>query len=215
MVLSAQRTGLGKVPRPGAWPQSERGGEAGGIPARIHGFGSASNTAERASARFAEHHKEWNSEPRIIPLDGRPHGPASVRTYAGDASGRWEGDTLVVETVNFSPKRDFFGSPGTFTLVERFTRISDDTIVHTYTVDDPTTWTRPWSVELPMQRINGPMLEYACNENNIDVFHTLRNARAEEQGKLAPPTAVRRGDSKAVITDRVGTDAEQGTNAEQ
>ena len=158
---------------------------------------------------------EWNSEPRIIPLGGRPHGPASVRTYAGDASGRWEGDTLVVETVNFSPKRDFFGSPGTFTLVERFTRISDDTIVHTYTVDDPTTWTRPWSVELPMQRIKGPMLEYACNENNIDVFHTLRNARAEEQGKLAPPTAVRRGDSKAVITDRVGTDAEQGTNAEQ
>ena len=86
---------------------------------------------------------EWNSEHRIIPLDGRPHGPSSVRTYAGDARGHWEGDTLVVETTNFSPKRNFYGSQGTFTLVDRFTRVSDDTIIHTYTVQDPTTWTRP------------------------------------------------------------------------
>jgi len=145
---------------------------------------------------------EWNTEHRIIPLDGRPHAPASIRTYAGDSRGRWEGDTLVVETTNFSPKRDFFGSDGTFTLVERFTRMSADTIVHTYTVEDPTTWTRPWTVELPMHRINGPMLEYACNENNVDIFVTLRNARAQEQGKLAPPDVTKRGDAKAAITER-------------
>ena len=146
---------------------------------------------------------EWNSERRIIPLDGRPHGPSSVRSYVGDSRGHWEGDTLVVETVNFSPKRNFFGSNGTFTLVDRFTRIADDTIVHTYTVEDPQTWTRPWTVELPMHRINGPMLEYACNENNVDIFTTLRNARAEEQGKLPPPDRVKNvGDAKATILER-------------
>ena len=146
---------------------------------------------------------EWNSERRVIPLDGRPHGPASVRTYAGDARGHWEGDTLVVETTNFSPKRNFFGSPGTFRLVDRFTRIADDTIIHTYTVEDPATWTRPWTVEMPMHRINGPMLEYACNENNVDVFTTLRNARAQEQGKLPPPDTVRNvDDAKATVLER-------------
>ena len=145
---------------------------------------------------------EWNTEHRIIPLDGRPHAPASVRTYAGDSRGRWEGDTLVVETTNFSPNRNFYGSDGTFTLVERFTRTADDTIVHTYTVSDPSTWTRPWTVELPMHRINGPMLEYACNENNQDGFATLKNARAQEEGRLAPMDAVKRGDAKATITDR-------------
>jgi hypothetical protein len=151
---------------------------------------------------------EWNSERRVIPLDGRPHAPAAFRTYAGDSRGRWEGETLVVETINFAPNRTIFGSPGTpaevsmspaFKLIERFTRVSADTIVHTYTVEDPATWTRPWTVELPMHRINGPMLEYACNENNQDLFTTLKNARAEEQGKLAPPNATRRGDAKAII----------------
>jgi hypothetical protein len=145
---------------------------------------------------------EWNNERRVIPLDGRPHVPASVRAYAGDARGRWEGDTLVVETTNFSPKRNFYGSEGTFTLVERFTRTGPDTIVHTYTVQDPRTWTRPWSVELPMHRINGPMFEYACNENNQDIFSTLKNARAQEAGTIPPPDVMKRGDAKAAIEER-------------
>jgi hypothetical protein len=144
---------------------------------------------------------EWNSERRVIPLDGRPHGPASVRTYAGDARGRWEGDTLVVETINFTPRREFFGSEGTFTLVERFTRVSDDTIVHTSTIEDPATWVSPWTIELPMHKIQGPMLEYACNENNQDAFTVLKNARAQERGELTAPEAMRRGDAKAVIKD--------------
>ena len=153
---------------------------------------------------------EWNSERRVIALDGRPHAPASYRTYAGDARGHWEGDTLVVETTNFTPKRIFLGQPGTppatsasseLTLVERFTRTADDTIVHTYTVTDAATWTRPWTVELPMHRINGPMLEYACNENNQDGFAALKNARLEEAGKLAPLEQMRRGDAKAAIAE--------------
>jgi hypothetical protein len=153
---------------------------------------------------------EWNSERRLIALDGRPHAPASFRTYTGDARGHWEGDTLVVETTNFTPKRIFLGQPGTppaisaspaLTLVERFTRTADDTIVHTYTVTDAATWTRPWTVELPMHRINGPMLEYACNENNQDGFAALKNARLEEAGKLAPLEQMRRGDAKAAIAE--------------
>jgi hypothetical protein len=150
---------------------------------------------------------EWNTEPRIIALDGRPHRPASIRSYAGDSRGRWEGDTLVVETTNFTPKRNFLGSEGTFTLLERFTRTADDTIVHTYTVTDPQTWTQPWTVELPMYRIKGPMLEYACNENNQDGFATLKNARAQEAGVLAPPDQIKRGDAKATIEEHTETGA--------
>ena len=109
-------------------------------------------------------------------------------------------------------KRNFSGSPGTppavamtpaFHLTERFTRTAEDTIVHTYTVEDPTTWTRPWTVEMPMHRIKGPMLEYACNENNEDAFTTLRNARAQEAGKLPPPDRTRNvADPKATIIQR-------------
>jgi hypothetical protein len=109
----------------------------------------------------------------------------------------------VVETINFNEKRNFFGSPGMFTLVDRFTRVADDTIMHTYTVEDSSTWTRPWTVELPMHRINGPMLEYACNENNADAFTTLRNARAQEAGKLPPPDRTKNvDDAKATIIER-------------
>jgi hypothetical protein len=150
---------------------------------------------------------EWNSERRVIPLDGRPHGPASIRTYAGDARGRWEGDTLVVETTNFSPKREFFGSEGTFTLVERFTRVSEDAIEHTSTITDPTTWVSPWTMALPLNRTQGPMLEYACNENNLDAFTVLKNARAQERGELEAPDAMKRGDAKAVIKEASDTGA--------
>ena len=159
---------------------------------------------------------EWNSERRVIALDGRPHAPAAVRSYVGDARGRWEGETLVVETTNFTAKRRFLGSPGTppatpaspgLRLVERFTRTAADTIVHTYTVTDPATWTRPWTVELPMLKISGPMLEYACNENNQDGFAALKNARLEEAGKLAPLEAMRRGDAKAAITEHAESGA--------
>ena len=102
----------------------------------------------------------------------------------------------------------------TFKLTERFTRTADDTIVHTYTVDDPATWTKPWTVEMPLHRIKGPMLEYACNENNVDAFSTLRNARAQEAGKLPPPDRVRNvGDAKATVLQREGAAAGEGVKA--
>jgi hypothetical protein len=150
---------------------------------------------------------EWNSERRVIALDGHPHG--TVPLYAGDSRGHWEGETLVVDTVNFNPKRTFMGSPGTppavqmtstFHLTERFTRTANDTITASYTVDDPSTWIGKWTVEMPMHSIKGPQLEYACNENNEDAFTALRNARAQEAGKLAPPDRVKNvADPKGTI----------------
>jgi hypothetical protein len=178
------------------------------VPSVVAPYGSNYHIVQ--SKDFIVMEYEWNSEHRIIPLDGRPHG--TIPTYIGDSRGHWEGDTLVVDTINFTPKRTFLGSPGTppavamtpaFHLTERFTRTGEDTIVHTYTVDDPTTWTRPWTVEMPMHRIKGPMLEYACNENNEDAFTALRNARAQEAGKLPPPDRTRNvDDPKGTIIQR-------------
>jgi len=158
---------------------------------------------------------EWNQEHRTIPLDGRPHAPAAIRSYAGDSLGRWEGDTLVIETTNWkgSPnaRRNFAGAEEGMTLIERLTRISENDIEYTFTVNDPKTWTRPWTAALPMHRIKGPMFEYACNENNADVFTNLKNARAQEAGRLAAPTPMRRGDSKAEIEKKLdGRDSASG-----
>ncbi len=92
---------------------------------------------------------------RIIPLDGRPHLPQNVRQLMGSYRGRWEGDTLVVETTNFTDKTAFRGSSENMRLTERFTRVDEDTIHYQFTVDDPSTWTRPWSAEMPMKKTDG------------------------------------------------------------
>ena len=208
--LEAQRAAqAAKDPIPQTW-RDDRGANwcvfhEGVVPLIPDQVGYGSNYHIVQSRDWVTIIYEWNGERRIIPLDGRPHGPASVRTYAGDSRGRWEGDTLVIDTINFkrSPnERRFRGAGETLKLVERLTRTSDDTIDYTFTVDDLSTWTTPWTAAVPMQRIKGPMLEYACNENNVDVFSNLRNARAQEEGKLPPPTAMRRGDAKAVVIER-------------
>ena len=130
--------------------------------------------------------------PRIIPLDGRPHLPDTIRQFVGDSRGRWEGDTLVVETTNFVERRSYRGSTGFRHVVERFTRVAADTIRHEFTIDDPTTWTSSWSGEVPMIRTDGPMFEYGCHEGNHDIRHILeihRNldkqaaAAAEQESK--------------------------------
>ena len=117
---------------------------------------------------------------RIIPLDGRPHLPQDIRQWLGDGRGHWEGDTLVVETTNFSDKDNFRGSGGNLHLTERFTRTGPDTITYQFTVDDPTTFTRPWQGEVPMTRADGQIFEYACHEGNYALADILRGARAQE-----------------------------------
>ncbi len=114
-----------------------------------------------------------NGLPRIIPLDGRPFISDKIRQIPGDSRGHWEGDTLVVESQNFTDKTRFQGSSEHLHVVERFTRVAADRILYEFTVDDPTSWTSPWSAEIPMVKTDGPMFEYACHEGNYDVRHLL------------------------------------------
>ena len=128
-------------------------------------------------------YQELIHEPRIIPLDGRPHLPESVRQWLGDSRGHWEGDTLVVETTNFTPKTNFRGSRDTLHLTERYTRVADDTLDYRFTIDDPHTFQRPWTVVRPMNRITDrvSIFEYACHEGNYAMEGILAGARAEER----------------------------------
>ena len=114
-----------------------------------------------------------NNPPRIVPLDGRPHISEKIGQFPGDSRGRWEGDTLVVETRNYDEKREFRGSTAALHVVERFTRVADDRIHYEFTVTDPTTWVTSWSVELPLVKTDGPMFEYGCHEGNHDIRHIL------------------------------------------
>ena len=126
---------------------------------------------------------EMINDARIVPLDGRPHLPDHIRQWMGDSRGRWEGDTLVVETTNFDPKTNFRGSRDTLHLTERYTRVDDDTIDYRFTIDDPQTFQRPWTVVRPMTRITDrvSIFEYACHEGNYSMEGILAGARAQER----------------------------------
>jgi hypothetical protein len=125
--------------------------------------------------------QEMIHDARIIPLDGRPHLPQNIRGWLGDSRGRWEGDTLVVDTTNFTDKINFRGSRENLHVVERFTRVDDNTIRYAFTVDDPTTWAKSWSAELPLAKDKGPIYEYACHEANYGIANNLKGARAVEK----------------------------------
>jgi len=118
---------------------------------------------------------------RIIPLDGRPHLPSGVRQWLGDARGHWEGNTLVVETTNFTDKTRFRGSSENLRLTERFTRTDPDTILYEYTVNDPATWTKPWTAQVTMTKSDSRVYEYACHEGNYGMTGILQGARADER----------------------------------
>ena len=118
---------------------------------------------------------------RVIPLDGTPHLTDDVQQWSGDSRGRWEGDTLVVETKNFAQKRSWRGTTDGMTLVERFTRVNDGTLEYEFTVTDPATWEVPWTVNLPMVKNDLPMFEYACHEGNYSMPQMLGGARALER----------------------------------
>jgi hypothetical protein len=131
--------------------------------------------------------REMETAPRPIPTDGRPHVSENIRRWAGDSRGRWEGDTLVVDTTNFTDRTAFQGSSSALHVVERFTRVSADTILYQFTVDDPNTWTRPWSAEIPMKATKGPLYEYACHEGNYGLPDILRGARFTEKEAARDP----------------------------
>jgi hypothetical protein len=126
-------------------------------------------------------YSEMGSAVRLIPLDGRPHLPEAVRQWQGDSRGRFEGDTLIVETTNFNDKVQFRGASENLRLVERFTRTDRDTITYQFTVSDPTSWTDSWTAEVPMRRLDGLLYEFACHEGNRGLANILSGARVMEQ----------------------------------
>ena len=126
---------------------------------------------------------------RVVPLDGRPRLPADIQQWSGDSRGRWEGDTLVVETTNFVPDRWWtssnpmgaLGSSANLRLVERLTRIDAETLEYEFTVHDPETWASPWTASIPMQRSEQPLFEYACHEGNYSLPNMLAGEREAER----------------------------------
>ncbi len=130
-------------------------------------------------------------EARIIPLDGRPHLPGRIRQWSGDPRGHWEAKTLVVDTTNFSPQSFFKGSAENLHLVERFTRIAPHTLKYDITVDDPTTWTKPWTASVRLHQTQEAIYEFACHEGNYDVMAGMLGAARADQ--KATEEAVKRG----------------------
>jgi hypothetical protein len=133
---------------------------------------------------------ETGHEARIIPIDGRPHVGPSIRQWNGDSRGRWDGNTLVVETTNFSPNSYFMGATDRLHLVERFTRTGPDTITYEMTMTDPTTWTRPWTAMMPMRPRQETLYEFACHEGNYHIMSgMLMGARAQQEAEAASQPA--------------------------
>ena len=124
---------------------------------------------------------EMVHDARVVPLDGRPRLPENVRQWRGDARGRWEGDTLVVESTNFTNKTTFRGSGENMRLTERFTLVGPAKLLYEYTIDDPESFTKPWSVAVPMKKTDEPMFEYACHEGNYSMLTMLEGARADDK----------------------------------
>jgi hypothetical protein len=118
---------------------------------------------------------------RIIPLDNRPQAPSQLRQWVGLSRGRWEGETLVVETTNFNGKNAFRGASENVKVTERFTRTADNTIEYRFTVEDPATWDRAWTAELPLAKTEGPIFEFACHESNYGIANILAGARADDK----------------------------------
>jgi hypothetical protein len=129
---------------------------------------------------------EMIHETRVIPIDGRPHLPAGIRTWMGDSRGHWDGNTLVVETTNFRNGTVVGNTPASenLKLTERFARASADTLNYSVTIDDPKTWTKPWTISFPLKNEpNYVLYEYACHEGNYYMLNALKGARAEEEKK--------------------------------
>jgi hypothetical protein len=126
---------------------------------------------------------EMIHDARIIPTDGRPHG--TIPRWTGDSRGRWEGDTLVVETINFKRETSLSGSSAETRLVERFTRVDPKTVRYEFTVTDPTTYTRPWTAVMPLRAIDEFLYEYACHEGNYGLRGILGAARAKDKAEAA------------------------------
>ena len=154
----------------------------GNPPVLPGGYDSDFHIVQSLGYVFIEYDRD--SETRIIPLDGSPHLSSKIRRWHGDSRGHWEGNTLVVETTNFRPGATFQNANAkTLKITEYFTRTDQNTIEYKFTVDDPSTWTRPWTAIVPLGAMKGPIFEYACTEGNNDIVNILAGARAAEKAR--------------------------------
>ena len=128
---------------------------------------------------------EMIHDARVIPIDGQPHLADRVRQLHGDSRGHWDGDTLVIETTNYSSQARFRGASDNLHMVERLTRVGPRTLDYEVTITDPTTWTRPWTVMIPLMGSDDAIFEYACHEGNIGMEGILAGHRAEERETTA------------------------------
>lgn len=189
-IAEARRGVGGDEPTPGGWLQDLG---PGGLRVRcVLGFNSGppmvpsaynNNVQLLQTPTHVVIFNEMNHNARIVPLDGRPRLESDLRQWVGDSRGRWEGDTLVVETTNFLRETAVFGGQTTsgLYLVERFTRVDSDTLLYEVTLDDPSVWTRPWTYAVPMVKSDQPIYEYACYEGNYAMEVILTGARAKER----------------------------------
>lgn len=154
-----------------------------GPPLLPHGYNNTTHIVQGPGYVVLEF--EWGSEPRIIPLVDSPRLSSNVHRWNGDSRGHWEGNTLVIETTNFRPDATFQGSNAkTLKITEYLTRTAENTIEYKFTVNDPSTWTKPWTAIEPISQVDGPMFEYACSEGNNGLVNILEGARmAEKEAK--------------------------------
>jgi hypothetical protein len=159
-----------------------------GVPAVSSGYNNSYHIVQ--NEKFVAIHVEMIHDVRIIPIDGRPQLHGKIRQWNGDSRGYWDGDTLVVRTANFSDKTTHrFPSSRNTVAVERFTRIDEDMIDYSFTIEDPTVYTEPWTAVRPMPRLpDYRQYEYACHEGNYAMTYILRGARVEEARQLENST---------------------------
>jgi hypothetical protein len=148
-----------------------------GPPMRPAGYNSNLQIIQGKDAIVIE--TEMIHDARVVAMNGRPHPPANIRQWYGDAIGHWEGDTLVIDTTNFTDLAPFPGAKNLH-VVERLTLVDPETILYQFTIDDSGMWTKPWSGEIPITKIKGQMYEYACHEANYGLANTLSGARVAE-----------------------------------
>jgi hypothetical protein len=151
-----------------------------GLPAMMFPTGYNNSVKILQAPGYVTITHEMIHDTRIIPLDGSPHLPEQFRHYLGDSRAHWEGNTLVIDVTNFRPETNYRGSRETLHLIERYTRIGEDRMEYTFTVNDPDTWERPWTVIIDLAQQEGEQYEYACHEGNLGLENILKAARFEE-----------------------------------
>jgi len=154
-----------------------------GVPGAIYPTVYNANTRVMQGPGYVGVTYEMIHDTRIMSTDGRPHVGGRIRQLFGDSKAHWDGDTLVIDVTNFTGKMPYRGSSASLHLVEKYRRVDKDTLRYEVTVDDPHTWTKPWTAALDLRRQQAGMFEYACHEGNYSMLNILNGSRAADKKK--------------------------------